>query len=71
MDVRASRIRVTAAAKVMGRPPQAIRDDAAEDKLPFAKSLQRAGNRMCRIDRAAFNKYLGKPPDYIWPEELE
>lgn len=67
-------IPVKTAAAILGIYPQGVRLLMESGKVDLGlviKSRGKAGNNTYRIYRAKLAKYLGRDPDYVWPEELE
>lgn len=59
-------------AAILGFREQGVRNLMASGKVDLGfvqKGNGRNGHNTYRIYRAKLAKYLGRPPDYVWPEE--
>ena len=64
-------IPINTAAMILGICPQGVRDQMASGKLDIGTCKKNKGRNTYRVHRAKLAKYMGRDPDYIWPEEKE
>lgn len=64
-------IPVATAAAILGICPQGVRDQMASGKLDIGLCRKSKGRNTYRVFRAKLAKYMGREPDYIWPEEMQ
>lgn len=65
-------ISIDVAAKILGMYPQGVRNLMASGKADLgfvSKAKGRNGHNSYRVYRAKLARYVGREPDYVWPEE--
>lgn len=70
MEKSSEIIPIQTVAEILGICPQGVRDRMTDGKLNIGLVLKGRGRNTYRIYRAKLAKYLGREPDYVWPEEL-
>ncbi len=72
MEKSSEIIPIQTVAEILGIYPQGVRDKMASGELDIGYTVRhkKSGRHTYRIYRAKLAKYLGREPDYVWPEEL-